>query len=69
VLSGDEWVGELGIHHCSGPNLMSGSFIQIEVLDDLMTEYIAAMVVRMYGSLGTSWITGAQLRIVEWLLD
>jgi hypothetical protein len=32
---------------------MSGSFIQIEALDDLLTEFIAAMVVRMYGSLGT----------------
>jgi hypothetical protein len=52
-LSGDECVGDLGIHHFSGLNLMSGSSIQIEALDDLLTEFIAAMVVRMNGSLGT----------------
>jgi hypothetical protein len=32
---------------------MSGSFIRIEALDDLLMEFIATMVVRMYGSLGT----------------
>jgi hypothetical protein len=53
----------------SGPNSMSGSVIQIEVIDDLLTECITAMVVRIYGSLGTQWITGGQLRIVEWVLD
>jgi hypothetical protein len=52
-LLGDKWVGDLGIHHYSGPKLMSGSFIWIEAVDDLLTECIAAMVVRMYVSLGT----------------
>jgi hypothetical protein len=46
-------VGDLEINHFSGQNLMSGSFIRIEALDELLMEFIAAMVVRMYGSLGT----------------
>jgi hypothetical protein len=48
---------------------MSGSVIRIEAIEDLLTECIAAMVVRIYGSLGTQRITGGQLRIVERVLD
>jgi hypothetical protein len=68
-LSGDERVGDLVARHCTGPNPMSGSVIQIEAIDDLLTECITAMVVRIYGSLGTQRITGGQLRIVERVLD
>jgi hypothetical protein len=68
-LSGDERVGDLVARHYMGPNPMSGSVIRIEVIDDLLTECIVAMVVRIYGSLGTQQITGGQLRIVEWVLD
>jgi hypothetical protein len=55
--------------HCTGSNPMSGSVIRIEAIDDLLTECITAMVVRIYGSLGTQWITGGQLRVVEQVLD
>jgi hypothetical protein len=68
-LPGDERVGDLVVRHCSGPNPMSGSVIRIEAIDDLLTECIDAMVVRIYGSLGTQQITGGQLRIVERVLD
>jgi hypothetical protein len=40
-----------------GRTLMSGSVVRIEALDDLLRECIAAMVVRIYGSLGTQGIT------------
>jgi hypothetical protein len=68
-LSGEDRVGDLVAHHCTGPNPMLGLVIRIETIDDLLTECIATMVVRIYGSLGTQWITGGQLRIVEWVLN
>jgi hypothetical protein len=48
---------------------MSGLVIHIEAIDDLLIECIVAMVVRIYGSLGTQRITGGQLRVVEQVLD
>jgi hypothetical protein len=36
-LSGDERVVELARRYCSGSNSMSGSVIQIEVMDELLT--------------------------------
>jgi hypothetical protein len=63
-LLGDERVGDLVVRHCSRPKPMSGSVIWIEVIDDLLTQCIAAMVVRIYKSLGTQRITKGQLRIV-----
>jgi len=48
---------------------MSGSVIRIETIDDLLMECIAAMVVRIYGSLGTQRITGGQLRVVDRVLN
>jgi hypothetical protein len=68
-LSGDDRVGDLEILHCLELNPMSGSVIQIEAIDELLIECIVAMVVRIYGSLGTQRITGGQLRIVERVLD
>jgi hypothetical protein len=46
-----------------------GSVMWIEAIDDLLTECIMTMVVRIYGSLGTQWIIGGQLRVVEEVLD
>jgi hypothetical protein len=62
-------VGDLVVHHCTGPNPMSGSVIRIEANDDPLDG-----VHHHYGgedirSLGTQWITGGQLRIVERVLD
>jgi hypothetical protein len=69
-LPGEDRVETMVARHCSGLNPMSGSVIvQIEAIDDLLTECIATMVVRIYGSLGTQWITGGQLRVVEEVLD
>jgi hypothetical protein len=62
-------VDTIATHHCSGPNPMSGLVMQIEAIDDLLTKCITIMVVRIYGSLGTQWITGGQLRVVEEVLD
>jgi hypothetical protein len=62
-------MGDFVARHCIGSNPMSGSVIQIEAIDNLMMECIAAMVVRIYGSLGTQQISGVQLRVVEWVLD
>jgi hypothetical protein len=62
-------VGDLAARHCTGLNPMSGSVIHIEVIDDLLTECISAMVVRIYRSLGTQQIIHGQLRLVEWVLD
>jgi len=52
-LLGEDRVGDLEAHHCTGPNPMSGSVLCIEVIDDLLTECIMLMVVRIYGSLAT----------------
>jgi hypothetical protein len=68
-LLGEDRVGDLAAHHCTGPNPMSGSVLCIEVIDDLLTECITLMVVRIYGSLATQWITGGQLRVLEKVLD
>jgi hypothetical protein len=49
--------------------IMSGSVICIEVMDVLLHHCIAAMIVRIYRSLATQWISGGQLRIMQRLLD
>jgi hypothetical protein len=68
-LPGEDRVETMAARHCTGPNPMSGSVIRIEAIDDLLTECIATMVVRIYRSLGTQRITGGQLRVVEQVLD
>jgi hypothetical protein len=65
----EERVGDLVACQCIGMNPMLGSVIWIEAISDLLMEHIAVMAVRIYGSLGTEWITGGQLRIMEWVLD
>jgi hypothetical protein len=55
--------------HCTGLNPMLGSVVLIEAIGDLLTECIATMMVRIYGSLGTQRITSGQLRVVEQVLD
>jgi hypothetical protein len=64
-LAREDRVGDLEARHCTGLNPMSGSVIHIEAIDDLLMESIEYMVVKIYGSLGTQWITGGQLRVVE----
>jgi hypothetical protein len=52
-----------------GVEPMSGLVVNIEALDDLLTECIATMVVRIYGSLATHRITCGNMRVVEEVLD
>jgi hypothetical protein len=48
---------------------MSGSVTFIEAMDALLHQCITAMIVRIYGSLATQWISGGQLRIMKRVLD
>jgi hypothetical protein len=48
---------------------MSGSVVCIEVMDALLHQCIMTMIVRIYGSLATQWISGGQLRIMQRVLD
>jgi hypothetical protein len=64
-LTWEDWVETMEACHCTGPNPMSGLVVRIESIDDLLNECIVAMVVRIYKSLGTQWISGGQLRVVE----
>jgi hypothetical protein len=68
-LPREDRVETIVARHCSRSNPMSGSVVWIEALDDLLTKYIVAMEVRIYGSWGTQCITDGQLRVVEEVLD
>jgi hypothetical protein len=68
-LPGDVWLIDLAWDYCSGLNLMSGSVVCIEVMDALLHQCIVDMIVRIYGSLATQWISGGQLRIMQRVLD
>jgi hypothetical protein len=48
---------------------MSGSVVRIEAMDELLHQCITTMIVRIYGSLATQWISGGQLRIMQRVLD
>jgi hypothetical protein len=52
-----------------GPNIMLVSVLCIEAMDSLMHHCIVAIIVRIYGSLATQWISGGQLRIMQRILD
>jgi hypothetical protein len=43
---------------------MSGSMVRIGAMDSLVYHCIASMIVRVYGSLATQWISGGQQRIM-----
>jgi hypothetical protein len=44
------------------------SHVRIEAMDALLHHCIATMIVRIYGSLATQWISGGQLRIMQRVL-
>jgi hypothetical protein len=48
---------------------MSGLVVCIDAMDSLLHQHISTMIVRIYGSLGTQWISGGQLRIMKRVLD
>jgi hypothetical protein len=68
-LPREDRVETMVARNCSRMNPMSGSFICNESIDELLTNFIVAMVVQIYGSLGTHWITSGKLRVVEQVLD
>jgi hypothetical protein len=47
---------------------MSGTVMRIGVMDALVHRFIAAMNVRVYGSLAMQWISGGQLIVMERVL-
>jgi hypothetical protein len=68
VLPADVVLVTMGWRYCSRVNFMSGSVMSIGVMDALARRYIAAMIVRVYGSLATQQISGGQLSIMERVL-
>jgi hypothetical protein len=65
VVPGDGQLVTLGRRYCMRDDFMSGSVVSIGAMDALVHRCVAAMVVRVYGSLATQWISGGQLRIME----
>jgi hypothetical protein len=53
MLLGDGKLTTLGQRYCSRENFMSGSVVSIGDMDALVHPYVAAMIVRVYGSLLT----------------
>jgi hypothetical protein len=58
VLPRDTSLATVGRRYCSGPNYMSSTVLSIRVMDALSHHCIAAMIVRVYGSLVTQRISG-----------
>jgi hypothetical protein len=58
VLPADVELVTVGQRYCSRVNFMSGSVMSIGAMDALAHRCIAAMIVRVYGSLATQWISG-----------
>jgi hypothetical protein len=56
---------EIGRRYYSGRDFMSGTVVSISVIDSLAHHCMAAMIVRIYGSLVTQRISGGQLLVLE----
>jgi hypothetical protein len=65
VLPGDGQLVTLAQRYCLGENFMSGSVVSIGAMDALVHRCMAAMIVRVYGSLATQRISGGQLRVMQ----
>jgi hypothetical protein len=65
VLLRDTHLANVTQRYCSGENYMSGTIVSISGLDLLLHRCIAAMIVRVYGSLATQRISGGQLLVME----
>jgi hypothetical protein len=68
VIVGDGQLATLAQAYCSGEDFMSRSMVRIGAMDALVHRCMAAMIVRVYGSLATQRISGGQLRIMQWAL-
>jgi hypothetical protein len=64
VLPRDLTLATVGRRYCSGQNFMSGTVVSIGSIDALAHRCIAAMIVRVYGSLATQRISGGQLLVM-----
>jgi hypothetical protein len=69
VLPRTTSLAEIGRRYCSGQDFMSGTVVSISAIDSLAHRCIAAMIVRVYGSLATQRISGGQLLVLERVLD
>jgi hypothetical protein len=65
VLPKDTHLSEIAEQYCSGKNYMSGTVVSVSGIDLLVHHCIAAMIVRVYGSLTTQRISGGQLLVLE----
>jgi hypothetical protein len=65
VLPRETTLVTIGRRYCSGENFMSGTVVSISAIESLAHHCIAAMIVRVYGSLATQWISGGQLLVLE----
>jgi hypothetical protein len=59
---------DIGQRYCSGQKFMSRTVVSISAIDSLAHHCIAAMIVRVYGSLVTQRISGGQLLVLERVL-
>jgi hypothetical protein len=64
VLPADVSLSTLGQRHCSREKYMSGSVVSIGVMDALAHCCVAAMIVRVYGSLTNQRLNGGQLSVM-----
>ena len=58
VLPRDTLLATIAKRYFSGENIMSGTVVSVSVIDSLVHRCIAAMIVRVYGSLTTQRISG-----------
>jgi hypothetical protein len=58
VLPRTTLLAEIGRRYCLGQDFMFGTMVSISVINSLAHRCIAAMSVRVYGSLATQWISG-----------
>jgi hypothetical protein len=68
VLPRDTPLVTVGRRYCSRLNYMSSTVVSIGAMDALAHRCIAAMIVRVYGSLATQRISGGQLMVMERVL-
>jgi hypothetical protein len=65
VVLGDGQFDVLGQRYSKRENFISSSMVSIGAMDALVHRCVEVMVLRVYGSLATQWISGGQLRIME----
>jgi hypothetical protein len=65
VLPRDTPLATIAERYFLGENIMSGTVVSVSAIDSLAHRCIAAMIVRVYGSLVTQRISGGQLLVLE----